>query len=381
MSLGADSSASLRLRTWTEPPPQWENLLEADGGADFFHTLTWTRAAAAAYPELSPLWVTAELQEPGQESGEMVGGLVGVRRSSRVLLLGSSAHFLSHLDGTSGGPLVAAHLPAWQQERVFGALVDRALTLRQGLLCSCGLSLNTDHERRFGTFLAGDPRFRRRQVPAAVIDLSGGPEKVEMERFAKNKRNERNRGLRRGAEILVTRDREYVRRYYPIYVQATSTWGIDPVPLAFLEQLLEDPEERVFFTCVLVDGRVAGGHLNLQFGTQVMAWNGVTDPDLARSHFPATVAVWGDVVEACRRSAVKLDLGASGGVVSLAGFKKHFGATMENRGFYLNESGGLRVARRVQRWVARWRVFLGPEQSRRRWHDAGAGDANPEASR
>ena len=323
----------------------------------------------ASLPQLEPVWLTVHALSDHGNGESLVGGLVGVRRRTRVPVLGHVDHFQSHLDGTSGGPLVAARLSRPDQERIFRILVDGALSLRRGSLCSCGISLNTDHEARFGALLAGDPRFQRRDVPAAVIDLTGGPEAVEMDRLAKNKRNERNRGLRRGARVVVSRDGDLLRRYYPIYEAACATWGTDPVPLLFLENLLAGPEETVFFTCVMVEGQVVGGHLNLQFGDRVMAWNGVTDPAFARSHFPATVAVWGDVEEACRRGARSLDLGASGGVVSLAGFKKFFGAEMEARGFYLNQSGGLRLLRRLAGMAARWRVFLGAGPEAGRWHD------------
>ena len=116
-----------------------------------------------------------------------------------------------------------------------------------------------------------------------------------------------------------------------------------------------------FFTCVKWEGRVIGGHLNLHRGAWVTAWSGVTDPELARTHFPSTLAVWGDVEEACRRGALWLDLGASDGLATLAEFKRTLGAATRERGWYLAERAPRRLLRRL--------AGLRPGGARGRWHD------------
>jgi CelD/BcsL family acetyltransferase involved in cellulose biosynthesis len=164
---------------------------------------------------------------------------------------------------------------------------------------------------------------------------------------------------------------ELVREYYGIYERAARHWGVEPAPLALLEALLNDPEGRVFFICVRFEGKVIGGHLNLHFGDRVLAWNGVTDPALARSHFPSTLCFWGDLAEACRRGAAWLDMGGSGGVDSLLGFKKYFGAELQMRGLYVRDSVAAGLFRRGRR-LWRSRPGAGPPA---RWHDEAPGSA------
>jgi len=108
--------------------------------------------------------------------------------------------------------------------------------------------------------------------------------------------------------------------------------------------------------------------LCLHLGARVFAWNGVTDPAFARTHFPATLCFWGDLVEACRRGAQWLDFGASGGVNSLAGFKKYFGAELMPRGFYVADSRLLGALRWGGATLGRLRGGTA-----RRWHDGSTG--------
>ncbi len=201
-----------------------------------------------------------------------------------------------------------------------------------------------------------------------MVCLDGGIETVDKERLVMNKRNERNRGLKRGAEVFTTRDDDLLAQYYPIYEQASGHWGVTPAPLGLLRDLLNDPLDRVFLTCVKLEDRVIGGHLCLHLGERVFAWNGVTDPEFARSHFPATLCFWGDLVEACHRGARWLDFGASGGVNSLAGFKKYFGAELMERGFYVSDSPGLQAMRRLGNLLGRAR-----QGGESRWHDGATG--------
>lgn len=359
----AGNSGEVTVEVDDRAPEVWARLLAADPGADFFHTAAWSRLAGTHYPDTQPLWLSARC------GGRLVGGLAALRRTRRRPLLGKLDSLESSLEGTSGGPLIAADLLPDRQVEIFRLLIERLLELKLGHLSRCTVSLNANHETRFGGILRRDPRWVRRVVPAAVIDLQGGLEQVEKTLMKKNKRNERNRGLRRGLEVFATGDRQWLERYYPLYEAACSRWGQVPVPAPFLGALLDLGPEHAFFTCVTLEGEVVGGHLNLVQGDRVIAWNGVTDPAYARSHFPATVAVWGDLQEACRRGARWLDLGGSGGVVSLAGFKQNFGAGMESRGFYVNATGGLKLLGGARSVAERLKSFLGPPDRSRRWHD------------
>jgi hypothetical protein len=350
----------LTIAAAAAPPDDWRLLLAADPAADYSHTPHWTESAAATLPGARPLWLTA------REGDRLLGGVAAVLRD------GGSRLTLGRLElqhaGVAGGPLVDASLPPERAGLVFDALLAAALRQRPRWPWSVGLVLNFLHEERFGGRLRAAAGWRRVESPTAMIPLDGGPERVAAERFSMNKRNERNRGLRRGAVVEAVRDAAALAEYYPLYEQACAHWGHEPTPLAFLQRLLADPGGRVFFTCVRLDGKVIGGHLNLHYGDRVLAWNGVSDPAYARSHFPATLCFWGDVIEACRLGARCLDLGASGGIQSLGGFKRYFGAETRTRGYYRCEGAGVPWLRGLREgWSARRSGAGG------RWHDGRTG--------
>lgn len=356
---------SLRVERAPAAPPGWDELVAADGSSDYPHTAHWTECAARTLPGAGAVWLTVH------RGDRLVAGLSAVTRTAgagpaRRQRLDSS------LEGTSGGPLVAADLPPAEQPALAATLLRAYRGLRPGPLGAVTLALGPGREARFGPLPAGPGGWTRHDSPTAVVELQGGLEVVERERFSLNKRNERNRGLRRGATVVCSRDAADLAAYYPLYLAATALWGVEPVPLAFLQALLADPRDRVFFTCVRVDGRVVGGHLNLHLGDRVFAWNGVTDPACARTHFPATLCFWGDLEEACRRGARWLDIGASGGIASLESFKRAFGAESQLRGYYVDEGAALRAGRVVRAWLGKPRAGRG--RPGRRWHDGRDGD-------
>lgn len=347
----------------SQSPDDWEELLSRDEFADYFHTSHWAESACAAYSKMEATWLCLRQGE------RLVGGLCALLTPRPV------ARWQSGLEGTSGGALLDGKLDPETKRAGFEMLITAYLQLRDSQLGSTCLSLNQGHENQWAALLAdGAESWPRQEIQAAAICLGEGLTSVEMNLMKKNKRNERNRALKRGAEVIATRDPGLLAEYYPIYEQACLTWQQTPAPLAFLQALLADPNRisadafRTFFTCVTLEGKVIGGHLNLQYGDRVIAWNGVTDPKFARTHFPATLAVWGDLEESCRRGARWLDLGASGGVVSLDGFKKHFGAVSEIRGHYVLESAGVKILRGGKKLLQ----SLKPGSSGaggKRWHD------------
>jgi CelD/BcsL family acetyltransferase involved in cellulose biosynthesis len=339
-------------------PPDWDELVAADGSSDYPHTAHWTNSAVATWPGASALWLTA------RRDGRLLGGLPAVAQRLGGGPL-ARRRLDSSLEGTSCGPLAAADLPAAEQAMLVSALLDAYRGLLPGPLGAVTLALGPERERRFGPALLAHGSWQRQASPTAVIDLAGGADAVSAARLSMSKRNERNRGLRRGAETGPSADPADLAAYYPLYEAAASHWGVRPTPLPFLQALLADPSGRTFFTCVRLDGRVIGGHLNLHLGDRVFAWNGVTDPAFARTHFPATLCFWGDIVEACRRGARWLDVGASGGNDTLEGFKKYFGAELQERGYYVHDGAALRLARR-----ARALRRGGPSS---RWHDGRTG--------
>ncbi len=358
-----ENSGTLLLAVGDSPPSDWEELLAADENADYFHTTHWTCSARDHVPGVEAYWHTARLD------GRLVGGLVGIKKSQPI------TRWESNLEGTSGGPLVDSSLSLEMLQQVFDSLVSSYLQKRDSGFGTTCLTLNHFQEKKFGLLLSHrQEAWQRADTPAAVIPLGGGLEHVEMSLMKKNKRNERNRALKRGARVEISHDPQLLSAYYPIYEKASERWNLPPAPLPFLQALLADENTvkgtttRTFFTCILLDDEVIGGHLNLQYKKRVIAWNGVTEPQYARTHFPATLAVWGDIEESCRRGADVLDLGGSGGVVSLSGFKKNFGAKDENRGHYVLDSTGMKILRGGKKLLQGFRPG-GASGQPRRWHD------------
>ena len=349
-------------------PADWEEFLAANPAADYSHTAHWHDSVCRHRPRSSQLWLTV------RRDGRLLAGLAAVlspayRRVARVLPL----HRLdSSIEGTSGGPLLHPDLSSSERETVFLQLADAFAARRPGGLATVAFALNPTSEAAFGHLMPRRAAWERHESPTSMVSLAGGIDEVASRRLTMTKRNERNRGLRRGAEVFAGTDPDLVAAYYPIYREATRHWGVAPTPLGLLQDLVRDPAGRVFFTCVRLDGQVIGGHLCLHLGERVFAWNGVTDPAFARTHFPATLCFWGDMVEACRRGAAWLDFGASGGVHSLAGFKKYFGAEEMARGFYVSDSPQMHALRRVRGLADRAQAGAA-----RRWHDGATGEPRP----
>ena len=358
---------AVEIKTSGSPPAAWSDLLIADSGADYFHTPAWTEIAARHLPGGRPLWLTARLD------GRLCGGLAAVAHGGRFARVHASAH------GCSGGPLLDPDLDAARATGVTAALLDALPAVRGGGLATCGVALNPVHEERWGALLAADRRFRRQDNPAAVIPLQGGTEVLEA-CLRRSKRKERDRARRRGAVADVSRDPADLAAYHRLHMAASALWGVPAQPLALLRDLLEAPAGpaggTAWFVCVRYEGRVIGGHLNLQRGAWVTAWNGVTDPAFARTHYPATLALWTDMVEAQRRGARWLDLGASGGSASLEFFKEGFGAVVRDRGWYVADTPPVRLLRRMRSAMGRQDSMVGG----RRWHDDPLSDGRDGAS-
>jgi CelD/BcsL family acetyltransferase involved in cellulose biosynthesis len=373
VTVPVDNSSWFSIEISHGAPSDWADLLSRDPAAEYTHTRYWSDAVCESLPDADAVWLTA------RRSGDLIGGLTAVRRTSSRKVAGMPLGLRrldSSFEGTSGGPVVAADLDAAEQDQVFAGLVDALAAQRPRVLGSCAMVLSAVTRERFGGLMSGRSAWIHQDTHTAVVSLSGGIDQVEKDKLVMNKRNERNRGLKRGAEVFVTDEAALFGEYYGIYDRASVHWGIDPVPECLLQALLRDGDGRVFFTCVRLEGKVIGGHLNLHYGDRVLAWNGVTDPSYAKTHFPATLCFWGDMVEACRRGAAFLDLGGSGSVGSLSGFKKYFGAELQARGLYVLDSPAAGLLRKGR---DAWRVSRGTIAPSR-WHDSGPGTGNGERS-
>jgi hypothetical protein len=209
-------------------------------------------------------------------------------------------------------------------------------------------SLTAVQEQRYGSVLQRTG-WRRHEIQAAIMPLAEGLDHVEMHVLKKNRRNERNRSLKRGCRYGVTNDKDFLAEYYPIYRAAAERWGITATPLGLLRDMLIAPGDHTFLTYVTFEDSVIGGHLNFHWGNRVIAWNGATRPE-HDDKFPATLLIWADLEEACRRQAEWLDLGGHGGKASLANFKRLLGAEGEIRGHYLLASRLQKIWNSVRRF-------------------------------
>ena len=322
-------------------PPEWEKFLQRCPDGHFFAHPVWTRAVCCHLPGARPIWLTV------RDGERLVAGMVAVRRVHRLF-----GRLVSHFDGTPGGPLVAPDLTDPERDDLFQALVQAYAHLRRQRNLAATLTLNSYHERRYGHLLSRSV-WHRQGIPTAFMPLAGGLAHVEMHVLKKNRRNERNRSLKRGCSYQVTVDPEILEAYYPIYYAATERWGIEPIPSLLLRQLLTAGEGRAYLTCVWYEGELIGGHLNLHWCDRVTVWNGATQP-AHDDKYPATLLIWADLEEACRRGASWLDLGGSAGRAKLANFKRLLGAQEEIRGHYVLESSWLRMWRRGQSWLQRF---------------------------
>lgn len=352
-----DAQTSETLSRSAELPQDWDALVRGCATAEYTQTAHWLLSARRHYRG-ARLVVLAV-----RRGDRLVAGLAAVTRRKGPIL-----HLDSSLEGTSGGPLVLDSLDPQTRSRLFLLLVNRFGRERRGPLTTLGLALCPAHEKEFGPRMCGLGDWRRREVSTAAISLDGGLERVDRERVAMNKRNERNRGLRRGAEVFATNDPLHLSRFYPLYHKAAAHWGIEPVPEAFMQDLLRGSDlpgqvGEAFLTCVTLEGQVIGAHLNLHLGDRVLAWAGVTDPAHSRTHFPSTLCNWGDLSAACERGARWLDLGASDVAGTLLNFKKFFGAELQLRGFYTSMGPALRLAYRVRNRISQRGEKAG------RWHD------------
>jgi CelD/BcsL family acetyltransferase involved in cellulose biosynthesis len=318
-------AAALHLRRGERPDPQWQRLHAlCDGG--FTGTGAWTANLCAHLPHRTGAWAAVV------DAGETVGGLAwieNVRGPFRTLEAhhaGLSCDLLLHprLDPDRRRAVLASLLGAW---------TDAARAPRT-LAATLHVAGPAADDVAVPLAAAG---FRRTAVPVAYFPLTQGLEHVESHLLKKNRRNERNRSLRRGCMTGVTSDPAVIDEFLPIYGAATRRWGTRPIPSGLLRGLLADGDGRVYCTTVRRDGALLGAHLCLQAAGTVIVWVGATAEGLDDVS-PATLLIWADLEEACRRGAACLDLGGHGGQRGVAQFKELLGALTLERAMWRRTS-------------------------------------------
>ncbi len=323
--------------TGEAPPPGWGRLLADADRPSLLQDPAWSLALARHLPDRRPVWLLL-----GEAHRPLAGwcGLVRRRGPLETVEL--------QYAGLSGAPLLARDLDPGDRAAVLAALATawtrRVLASRRRVRSVVSLPPPWDAE------LAGPLRragFRRREEATAAFDLTPGLDRVEREQFRKNRRNERNRSLRRGATVAATTDPAVLEPFLAVYRRSARRWGVTPPPAGLLADLLAAGAGRVFLTVARHGDTFLGAHFLLQEGETAIAWLGATvddHPDL----FPATLLVWGDLQEAAARGCRILDLGGHGGQEGVARFKRMLGAAEVPRGLWVRE-------RWPVNWLAAWR--------------------------
>lgn len=307
-------------------PDGWDELCAADPSAQLTHSRAWNDLAATHYPAAHSVWLSV------RDGGRLVAGLVLLARARRGLV-----RLESSFEGTTGGPIVAADCEPAVQDELRRAVVVAAASRLRGRTGLVAMTLAGAAREATAQGIAG-PRWRRDDYETAVVDCRGGLDQVGTELWTNNRRNERNRGLKRGATLHTGSDPDALAAWYPIYTRKAHQWAQAPVPLGFLQALLRACPDRVVFDHVRLAGEVVAGHLGYVSGGRLLAWQGAARPDLARSHFLTTLLYWRNVMTACERGLDAVDFGGSVGRDSLWDFKRRCGAEPEPRTQLLGRS-------------------------------------------
>ena len=337
----------LRVRALPEAPPRWDRFLARVPDAEFAAGASWTTLASQHYPGARPLWAVVETA-----GGELLGGLpVFVQRRWGCVRLQSS------FDGTVAGPQVAADLPGELQDRVFAALCRWLAGQVGGRTVLAVMTVASPDARRRLSALgqAESPpgrRLRLEPFQSAVVDCRPGPQRIAYEAWTKNRRNERNRGLRRGCTLHVEPDAAALADWYPIYLAQARGWAQSPVPLGFVQDLWRHERARVLLNTVRLEGRIVGGHFCVVSRNRRVPSLSGAEPSLLGTHFLNTLLYWQDILHACAMGLEAVDFGGCVGKDSLWEFKRRSGGEPQERlqlQIYSGIGGWLQAARGLRR--------------------------------
>ncbi len=263
------------------------------------------------------LYMVAELD------GAVAGGLAGLVRRHRGI-----DRLECGVEGTPGGPLLAPDLPAATAHAVVAALCDHASGMLRGRLAIAALTPPWPAVEAAAAPPAG---WRAVAYESAVVACGEGADHVGRKLWTNNRRNERNRGLKRGCTLQEESHADALAQWYPLYEAGAAGWSQAPLSQALLADLVSSCSGRVIFNTVRLDGRLVGGHVCLRWGDRLLAWQGGVDPSVARTHFPTTLLYWQDIVWAADRGLAAVDFGGCVGRDSLRDFKRRCGAVFEPR--------------------------------------------------
>ena len=296
----------------TDAPPDWTDLLAGLSSVEYTVSQNWTALAARSYPAARAVWLTADLH------GQLAGGLPLLQRRRHGL-----DRLESSFDGTLGGPQLHADLSSRERELVLSTILGDLNRALRGRTILAALTCGSDTDLTAALHGRG---WRRDDYDSALVDCSHGLDHVETELWTNNRRNERNRGLKRGAVLSSVSDEGELERWYPLYEAKSRQWAQAPVPLAFMRDLMAADPERVCVDTIQFEGRTVGGHFCFVSDDRLVAWQGAVDPELSRTHFLTPLLYWRNIMTACERGLAAVDFGGCVGRDTLWDFKRRCGA-------------------------------------------------------
>jgi hypothetical protein len=313
------SQPPVTVEVTREIPDAWDGLLATAPAHDLTHTRAWLALLADTVPGASLRLLLAT------HAGQITGGLAAVARRRRGLDQLESSH-----EGQPGGPVLAGGLPAAVRQATLAALCRAYADLLGGRTALVTQTL-AEAQLLQEVPAVADARWQATDFTASVVDCRGGLEHVERELWTNNRRNERNRGLKRGCVLAVETDPAVVEEWYPLYRRVAVAWAQDPVPAALVAGALRRAPERFLMTTCRRDGELLGGHVLYRWDDRLVAWQSAVRPESLRELFTTTLLYWQDVTVTCTEGRQALDFGGNVGRDSLADFKRRCGGRPEPR--------------------------------------------------
>jgi len=324
-------------------PAAWDALLAGAAEVQLAQERVWLDLAARHLPGARPRVLLAH------HEGEVVGGLAAIERRRRGLV-----RLESSLDGVPAGPVLRADLPHDLRTATFAALLRALAGLVGGRVLLAAQTLAGTVAIAQADRLAAPP-WRLAAYAASVLDCREGLDHVERALWTNNRRNERNRGLKRGCVLAAETDPAAIDEWYPLYRSDARNWAQAPLPAAYLRAALGEAPDRFVLTTCRHQGRLIGGHVCFRSAGRLVAWQSGMAPEFHRTLFPTTLVYWQDAVLACAEGLAAVDYGGSLGRDSLAAFKRRCGTVPEARRELLAWSRPGRLARGAAGLLRRFR--------------------------
>lgn len=309
----------VRIRTLDQLDSDLRQFLLDLGPMDFTAGIEFNEAVARHYDHAQLFWLVAELDQA------TVGVMPVVSRQRRGLV-----QLESSIEGTMAGPLLSPDLPPDQALQVFNQLLNTLADTLGGRSVLAAVTLASPTLLELVDSFSSS-RWERQLFESGVVDCSQGLEHVDRELWTRNRRNERNRGLKRGLTLHAETDPAVLTDWYPIYCEDAARWAMATVPLALFEELMQRAPGQVILNTARLEGEVVGGHFGFVCRGRLFTWQSGARADLLRTLFLTTVLYWQDISFACEQGLSAVDFGGSVGRDGLWDFKRRCGAQPEAR--------------------------------------------------